>query len=250
MRKKIVAGNWKMNLSKSDATTLSKSVDHHPIHQDKVEVVLFAPLVYLDSLNALNLTNTKVGAQNFYPEKSGAYTGEVSVAHLEDLNVKTVLIGHSERRTIFGEDNALLKRKVDAALNQDFRLFFCCGEPENVRENQKQNEYVAQQLEESLFHIDENALSHVVIAYEPIWAIGTGKTASKEQANEMHQFIRQTVEARYGKNAAQNIQILYGGSCNAKNAHDLFSMSDIDGGLIGGASLIADDFIQIVNAAQ
>lgn len=239
-----------MNLSKSDATTLSKSVDHHPIHQDKVEVVLFAPLVYLDSLNALNLTNTKVGAQNFYPEKSGAYTGEVSVAHLEDLNVKTVLIGHSERRTIFGEDNALLKRKVDAALNQDFRLFFCCGEPENVRENQKQNEYVAQQLEESLFHIDENALSHVVIAYEPIWAIGTGKTASKEQANEMHQFIRQTVEARYGKNAAQNIQILYGGSCNAKNAHDLFSMSDIDGGLIGGASLIADDFIQIVNAAQ
>lgn len=250
MRKKIVAGNWKMNLNKAEALDLAKVLNDADFDTAKVDVLLFSPSVYLDALSGLNLNRVKLGAQNFYPADKGAFTGEIALSHLTDLKIQNVLVGHSERRILFGENHDFLKQKVDAALQSGMRVFFCCGEPENVRDADEQNDYVEKQLRDSLLHLSADQLNHVVIAYEPVWAIGTGKTASNEQANTMHGFIRDLVRTTHGDSSAEAMQILYGGSCNPANAQGLFEASDIDGGLIGGASLNVSDFSSIIAAAR
>ncbi len=252
MRKKIIAGNWKMNLTKKEALHLFGELELSVDSLAHAEICVFPPYVFLDALNVARNAGglLNIGAQNFYPAESGAFTGEISVNHLKDLGLNTVLIGHSERRAIFKEDADFLKQKVDAALKQNFTIFFCCGEPEEVREAGEHFAYVENQLNDALLHIDPENFNKVVIAYEPVWAIGTGKTASNEQANEMHQHIRALLRSRFGDSIADTTRILYGGSCNPSNAAGLFAMSDIDGGLIGGASLKASDFLAIINAAR
>jgi len=248
MRKKTVAGNWKMNLRKDDAIKLFGEIELRSEDvKDEVNILVFPPFIYLDSILTARNTDSriKVGAQNFYPADAGAYTGEVSVAQLKDLGVDAVLIGHSERREYFGETNAFLKQKVDAALSAGLTPVFCCGEPLAIRKAGTQEDYVQQQLEESLFHLDTTHFEKVIIAYEPIWAIGTGVTASKDEAEEMHSFIRSLVQLKYRQDAAHAITLLYGGSCNPANAAELFAMPNVDGGLIGGASLKAEDFLTI-----
>jgi triosephosphate isomerase len=246
MRKKIVAGNWKMNLTKSEALALYQSVDAQNT-ANEVELIVFPSTIYLDSLKQLNGA-LKIGVQNFHPAESGAFTGENSITQVKDLGAEYVLIGHSERRMYFNEDSDFLKEKVDAALQHDLNIIFCCGEPLSIREMKSQDYYVEQQLIESLFHLSNWAIESIVIAYEPIWAIGTGKTASNEQAEAMHKSIRGFIEKQYGKNTAEKISILYGGSCNASNASELFACENVDGGLIGGAALKANDFLQIANS--
>jgi triosephosphate isomerase len=194
--------------------------------------------------------NVFVAAQNCSNKLSGAFTGEVSVTMLQSMCVKYVVIGHSERREYFNESNELLAQKVDICLENKTTPIFCCGEPLEIRESATQNEYVAKQLSESLFHLTEDAISHVVIAYEPIWAIGTGKTASSDQAQEMHSFIRSHIASKYGAAIADSISILYGGSVKSANAVEIFGQPDVDGGLVGGASLIADEFVAIINALK
>jgi triosephosphate isomerase len=191
-----------------------------------------------------------VAAQNCSNKLSGAFTGEVSVTMLQSMCVKYVVIGHSERREYFNESNELLAQKVDICLENKTTPIFCCGEPLEIRESATQNEYVAKQLTESLFHLSEEAIAHVVIAYEPIWAIGTGKTASSEQAQEMHAYIRSHIASKYGQSIADSISILYGGSVKSANAVEIFSQPDVDGGLVGGASLIVDEFVAIINALK
>lgn len=246
MRQKIVAGNWKMNLSKSEAISLYQSVNaQHP--GEEVQLIVFPSSVYLDSLTSLQ-GNVPVGVQNFHPEEKGAFTGENSITQVKNLGAAYVLIGHSERRMHFNEDSAFLKEKVDSALRHDVNIIFCCGEPLSIREMNGQDYYVEQQLIESLFHLSPSSIERIVIAYEPIWAIGTGKTASTEQAESMHKSIRGFIEKQYGARTAEKISILYGGSCNASNASELFACENVDGGLIGGAALKAEDFIQIANS--
>jgi triosephosphate isomerase len=246
MRKKIVAGNWKMNLSKSEALALYQSVEaQNPANE--VELIVFPSAIYLDSLKKLE-GKLKIGVQNFHPAESGAFTGENSITQVKDLGAEYVLIGHSERRMYFNEDGAFLKEKVDAALQHDVKIIFCCGEPLSIREMNAQDYFVEQQLIESLFHLSNYAMERIIIAYEPIWAIGTGKTASSEQAEAMHAAIRGFIEKQYGKNTAEKISILYGGSCNASNASELFACENVDGGLIGGAALKANDFLQIAKS--
>jgi triosephosphate isomerase len=248
MRKKTVAGNWKMNLGKEQAIKLFGEIELRSEDvKDEVNLMVFPPFVYLDVLLTARNTDSRIriGAQNFYPADSGAFTGEVSIAQLKELGVDAVLIGHSERREHFGETNEFLKRKVDAALSAGLTPVFCCGEPLAVRKAGKQDDYVQQQLEESLFHLHVTQFEKVIIAYEPIWAIGTGMTATAEQAEEMHSFIRSLVQLKYRQDAAHAVTILYGGSCNASNAKELFAMPNVDGGLIGGASLKAEDFLAI-----
>lgn len=192
-------------------------------------------------------TKVNLGAQNISDKSSGAFTGEVSAEMLKSLQVRYVIVGHSERRQLFGENNELLQKKVDAVLTSKMTPIFCCGEPLEVREGNGQNEYVQKQIEESLFHLNaETVSSNLVIAYEPIWAIGTGKTASAEQAEDMHAFIRNIIEQKWGAEAAENVSILYGGSVKPDNAEELFSKENVDGGLIGGAALEADSFIGII----
>jgi triosephosphate isomerase len=246
MRKKIVAGNWKMNLSKSEALALYQSVEaQNPANE--VELIVFPSAIYLDSLKKLE-GKLKIGVQNFHPAESGAFTGENSITQVKDLGAEYVLIGHSERRMYFNEDGVFLKEKVDAALQHDVKIIFCCGEPLSIREMNAQDYFVEQQLIESLFHLSNYAMERIIIAYEPIWAIGTGKTASSEQAEAMHAAIRGFIEKQYGKNTAEKISILYGGSCNASNASELFACENVDGGLIGGAALKANDFLQIAKS--
>lgn len=245
MRKKIVAGNWKMNLSAGEAQELFKAVvamEPAP----GVQIAVFPPAIYIDRFLTGFPSSVRVGAQNGYPEPSGAFTGEISMQQLRDLGVHAVLIGHSERRMLFGETNELLKRKVDAAIANDLQPFFCCGEPLEIRESGKHVEFVKEQLESSLFHLSPEDFSKVVIAYEPIWAIGTGLTASTEQAEEMHAAIRRQIANAYGDQLAEATTILYGGSCNPSNAQALFACPNVDGGLIGGASLKQSDFAALV----
>ena len=194
--------------------------------------------------------NVFVAAQNCYSKKSGAYTGEVSVEMLQSIGIQYVVLGHSERREYFNESNQFLAEKLNICLEYHIQPIFCCGEPLNIRETNTQNEFVAEQLDESLFHLSAEQLQQVIIAYEPIWAIGTGKTASSAQAQEMHAFIRSQLAAKYGDAVANTISILYGGSVKASNAIELFSQPDVDGGLVGGASLIADEFAAIIHALK
>ncbi len=245
MRKNILAGNWKMNLSENEAIQLAKEVSE--INMSNVEVIIFPPVIYIPSIAKLGL-NLKFGAQNFYPKDKGAFTGEISINQLKDAGISYVLIGHSERRTILKEDNEFLKEKVNAALELDIHVIFCCGEELKIREQGVENEFVKSQLEESLFHLTGDQLKNITIAYEPIWAIGTGLTASKEQAEAMHLYIRETLAQKYTKDLAAEISILYGGSCNPSNASELFACPNVDGGLIGGAALKSTDFNSIANS--
>lgn len=248
MRKKIVAGNWKMNLTAKEASTLNEACENQ-IHQPKCDVYQFSPSLFIPELLKRN-GFIEIGAQNGHPEKNGAYTGEISMYQLQQSGVQSVLIGHSERRHIFNESDAFLKLKVDAALDHALTPFFCIGEQLQERENGQHEQTVIDQLRAGTFHLPAEMFRKLVIAYEPVWAIGTGKTASPQQANEMHEAIRNAIAAQYDEDIADNTSILYGGSCKPSNAEELFEMEHIDGGLIGGASLKADEFIQIVNTIK
>lgn len=243
MAQKIVAGNWKMNLVDGDAIELSGAIAQHD-HKD-VRVILFPPSLFVKSAAA---SGAEVGVQNFYTEPKGAFTGEISIDQCKSVGANIGLIGHSERREYFNETNAFLKQKVDAAIANDFGFIFCCGEPLEVREAGNELSFVKNQLEESLFHLSPDNISKAVIAYEPIWAIGTGKTASTEQAESMHASIRSWLIEKYSEEVAAAVPILYGGSCKPSNAQELFACPNIDGGLIGGASLVAEDFCAIIDA--
>ena len=213
------------------------------------EVIISAPYIHLASLVDLcKGTNVKVAAQNCHHKLSGAYTGEVSTAMLADLGLDYVIVGHSERRAFNAETNSLLAEKVDAALSQNLKVIYCFGETLEERKSNVHFDLVRTQITEGIFHLPAEQMTKVVLAYEPVWAIGTGETASSEQAQEMHAHIRQVITSKYGSEVAQNTSILYGGSCKPSNATDLFSQTDVDGGLIGGASLKATDFVSIIKA--
>ena len=252
MRQQIAAANWKMNLTYQQAEKLLDDVLGAKINLTKNQLTIFAvpfPYLILGNSEVAGSENYFVAAQNCYDKKSGAYTGEISVEMLESIGIKYCVLGHSERREYFGESNKMLADKINLCLQYEISPIFCCGEPLPVREQNGQNEYVRVQLEESLFHLKADDLKKIIIAYEPIWAIGTGKTATTEQAQEMHQYIRSVLAEKYGK-VADQISILYGGSVKANNAVELFACPDVDGGLVGGASLVADDFIQIIQALK
>ncbi|MGN7821137.1 triose-phosphate isomerase [Chitinophaga sp. 22536] len=249
MRKKIVAGNWKMNLTLAQGEQLINDILQTGLKlAEGQEVVVATPFPYLTKAKSLlkNYPGFFVAAQNCASEKSGAYTGEVSAEMLQSVGVDYVIIGHSERREYFQESNAILAKKVDQALAAGIKPIFCCGEPLQIRQAETQNAFVAKQLEESLFHLTAEQLKNVVIAYEPIWAIGTGLTASAAQAQDMHAFIRSQIANKFGREAALHLTILYGGSAKPGNAAELFANPDVDGGLIGGASLVASDFAAII----
>ena len=253
MRKNIVAGNWKMNLLAEEANDLANSIKRYleeNVIDSNIEVILAPPALYLDNLvNKTNhLPNLYIAAQNCYQAPKGAFTGEISASMLKSVGVKYVIIGHSERRLYFGEDNEILKQKISAVLENGLHPIFCCGEQESERDAGNHKAFVEGQLIDSLFHLSADEIAKCVIAYEPIWAIGTGKTASPEQAQEMHQFIRELIANQYDDIIANDITILYGGSCKPSNAKELFSQKDVDGGLIGGASLLADQFVAIIEA--
>ena len=251
MRKQIAAANWKMNLSLAQAETLLNELfADAPTLGAHQEAVFAVPAIYIPlALEKLaNKSNVFVAAQNCHQKESGAYTGEVSASMLQSLGVNYIIVGHSERREYFAESDALLAEKVNAILAIGSTPIFCCGEPLSIREATTQNAFVEAQLKNSLFHLSADAIVKVVIAYEPIWAIGTGKTASSAQAQEIHAYIRSCFAAKYGEAVANQISILYGGSVKASNAKEIFSQPDVDGGLVGGASLVASEFTAIINA--
>jgi triosephosphate isomerase len=254
MRKKIVAGNWKMNKTLEEANVLASEVMSMVEAEVKgdVGVIFCVPFPYLLPIKNLLGKNTRisVAAQNCSEHESGAYTGEVSAPMLKSLGIQYVILGHSERRQYFGEDGKLLAKKVDVAQKHGLTPIFCCGEPLDVREKNGHEALVKQQIEESLFHLDATAVQKVIIAYEPVWAIGTGKTATSQQAQDMHAVIRKHLASKYGQAVADNITIQYGGSVNAGNAKELFSCPDVDGGLVGGASLKSRDFTDIIKGMQ
>jgi len=248
MRKQIVAGNWKMNKNLQEGIDLCKSIIALTSEVTR-EVIISATYIHLASLVDLcKGTNVKVAAQNCHHKLSGAYTGEVSTAMLADLGLDYVIVGHSERRAFNAETNSLLAEKVDAALSQNLKVIYCFGETLEERKSNVHFDLVRTQITEGIFHLPAEQMTKVVLAYEPVWAIGTGETASSEQAQEMHAHIRQVITSKYGSEVAQNTSILYGGSCKPSNAADLFSQTDVDGGLIGGASLKATDFVSIIKA--
>lgn len=253
MRKKIAAANWKMNLRLEQGEALLDNILGRDISLQGHQHVVFAvPFPYLDMARkkVAGHKNYAVAAQNCYDKASGAFTGETSAEMLESMQIPFVVLGHSERREYFGESNEMLARKTDMVLSRGLTPIFCCGEALAIREENRQNAFVEQQLQESLFHLAADQVKKLVIAYEPIWAIGTGKTASAAQAQEMHAHIRKVLAVHYGQEVAENISILYGGSVNGGNAAELFSQADVDGGLVGGASLKADDFSLIIQALK
>lgn len=250
MRQKIVAGNWKMNKTLEEASILATEVIGMVAAEVKgdVKVIFCVPFPYLLPIKNIIGNNTRiaVAAQNCSEHEAGAYTGEVSAAMLKSIGVPYVILGHSERRQYFGEDGKLLAKRIDSTLKHDLTPIFCCGEPLEVREANGHEALIKKQIEESLFHLEADALKKIVIAYEPVWAIGTGKTASAQQAQEMHAVIRKHLATRYGQPVADTISILYGGSVNAANAKELFSCADVDGGLVGGASLKSREFTEVI----
>jgi len=253
MRKQIAAANWKMNLTATEASQLLSELIAIPHSLKAHQQAIFAvPAIYIPlTLEKLaNKPQLFVAAQNCHQKSNGAYTGEISAPMFASVGVKHIVLGHSERREYFAESDSLLAEKVNSVLAIDSTPIFCCGEPLAVRAADNQNEFVAAQLQNGLFHLSAVEIVKVVIAYEPIWAIGTGKTASSQQAQEIHAFIRSTLATKYGHEIAQEISILYGGSVKASNAKELFSQQDVDGGLVGGASLIATEFAAIINALK
>ncbi len=248
-RKQIVAGNWKMNMDYDAGRELTKAITDG-LKPSEALVILGTPYIHLRNVASFikDISNLKLAAQNCHQEASGAYTGEVSAGMLRSCGVDYVILGHSERREYFGETDTLIAKKIDAVLGQGMQPIYCCGEKLEVREKGGQNELVAEQVKTALFHLEAADLKKVIIAYEPVWAIGTGKTASPEQAQEMHAHIRQLLSGQYGAEVADQISILYGGSVKPGNAKELFQNADVDGGLIGGASLKAKDFIAIIES--
>ena len=248
MRKEIVAGNWKMNKNLQQGKELCNSILNQLETLNK-EVILAVPHTHLTVLAELiKGSDLKLAAQNCHHELSGAYTGEISASMLAEIGADYVILGHSERRLYNNEGNNLLRKKVNAALSQNLKVIFCCGETLDDRNSEVHFDLVNKQIVEGIFHLNAEAIKNIVIAYEPIWAIGTGETATSAQAQEMHAHIRNVITNQYGAELAHDISILYGGSCNANNAQELFAQTDVDGGLIGGASLYAEDFISIINA--
>ncbi len=248
MRSKIVAGNWKMNnnLEETEALLSELSAKLPDTH---AEVIVAPTYVNLTTAQRnLQSSTIKVAAQNMHFAENGAYTGEISADMLLNIHVDTVILGHSERRSYFGEDDELLSKKVKAALNKDMKIIFCFGEELGERKSGNHFAVVESQLKNALFDLDNNAWANIVLAYEPVWAIGTGETASPEQAQEMHAFIRKTIAEAFNNEIADGVSILYGGSVKPSNAEDIFGKPDVDGGLIGGASLKADDFVSIIRA--
>lgn len=253
MRKQIAAANWKMNLTFQQGEKLLDDILGAKISLASHQKALFAvpfPYLLMTRSEVANEKNFYAAAQNCYNKKAGAFTGEISVEMLHSIGINYCIIGHSERREYFNESNAVLAEKVNLCLESFITPLFCCGEALSVREAGTQNEFVANQLKESLFHLSADQLKNVVIAYEPIWAIGTGKTATTAQAQEMHAYLRSVLAAQYGQAVADEISILYGGSVKANNAKELFSSPDVDGGLVGGASLVAAEFIEIIKALK
>ena len=248
MRKQIVTGNWKMNTTLQEGIDLAKSVNEMNQQVDgDVEVIVAPPFIHLSEVSRV-LTGVGLSAQDCAAEAKGAFTGEISAGMVRSAGAEYVIIGHSERRTIFGEDNAMLNKKVIMALGNGLIPIFCCGEVLEERESSKLFEVVKTQIEIALFGLDAGDMGKIIIAYEPVWAIGTGVVATPEQAQEMHAYIRQLVRDRFGDAIAEDLTILYGGSCKPSNAGVLFANPDVDGGLIGGASLNAEDFIAIVQS--
>ncbi|GAA3952773.1 triose-phosphate isomerase [Hymenobacter algoricola] len=253
MRKNLVAGNWKMNMTYQDGLALVSEITNMVADEatgSSVEVVLCPPFPFLHSVGKLLPAGGPIhlGAQNCHQKESGAYTGEVSARMLQSVGVEYVILGHSERRQYFHEDDALLSQKLKAALAAGLKPIFCVGETLDTREADETFSHLEKQLKDGLFHLSNEEFDQVTIAYEPIWAIGTGKTATSAQAQEVHAFIREQVARAYDAAAAQNTTILYGGSANAQNARELFSQPDVDGGLIGGAALKSRDFTEIIKS--
>ena len=253
MRTQIAAANWKMNLTFQQGEKLLDEILAAEIRlKDHQKAIFSVPYPYLTMARSevSEEKNYYAAAQNCYHKKSGAFTGEVSVEMLHSLNINYCVIGHSERREYFAETNAILAEKLNLCLESFITPIFCCGEALAIREVGTQNEFVAQQLSESLFHLNADQIKKIVIAYEPIWAIGTGKTATTDQAQEMHAHIRSIIAGQYGNSIANEVPILYGGSVKANNAKELFSCPDVDGGLVGGASLVSKDFIEIIRSLK
>ena len=251
MRKQIVAGNWKMNKNLQEGIALAKAINEYFTNKpaEKADVILCTPFIHLSSMAGIvNAKRLSFGAQNCASEVSGAYTGEVSAEMIKSTGAKYVILGHSERRSYYHEDNALLNKKTVLALQTGLKVIFCCGEVKEERVAEKHFDVVKVQLEEGILNLPAEEMKNIVIAYEPVWAIGTGLTATPDQAQEMHNFIRNLVEKHYGKKVANDMTILYGGSCKPSNAKEIFSKPDVDGGLIGGAALKAEDFSAIVEA--
>lgn len=251
MRKNIVAGNWKMNTTVPEGVKLAKEVNDAVAAAGKLkcEVVIGVPFTHLTAVRqVIDISKVGLAAENCAAQASGAYTGEVSASMVASTGANYVILGHSERRDYFKETPEMLKEKVDLALANGLKVIFCCGESLELRENGTYEDYIKCEISDSLFHLSPEAFKNIVIAYEPIWAIGTGKTATSDQAEEVHASIRALVAELYGQKAADDTTILYGGSCKPANAPELFAKPNIDGGLIGGASLKADSFMGIVMA--
>ena len=250
MRKKIVAGNWKMNTTLQEGVALAKAVNEAlKDATPKCDVIIEVPFTHLASINAvIDQNKLGLGAENCADHKSGAYTGEVSASMVSSTGATYVILGHSERRQYYGETSETLKEKVALAFENQLTPIFCIGEVLEERENGTYHEVVKKQIEDALFHLSADDFSKIILAYEPVWAIGTGKTATDDQAEDMHAYIRSVIADRYGKEVAENTSILYGGSCKPSNAAQLFAKPDVDGGLIGGASLDSASFMGIVNA--
>ena len=253
MRKQIAAANWKMNLTFQQGEKLLDDILGADINLDAHQFAIFAvpaPYLLMARSEMEEEQNYYAAAQNCYHKKSGAFTGEISAEMIHSLGIKYCVIGHSERREYFHETNSNLADKINLCLENFIIPIFCCGEPLDIREAGTQNDFVSAQLKESLFHLSAEKIKGIVSAYEPIWAIGTGKTASTEQAQEIHKYLRSVIAAQYDEEVANEIPILYGGSVKANNAGELFSCPDVDGGLVGGASLAAADFIEIIKALK
>lgn len=248
MRKHIVAGNWKMNNDLAQTETLISELKQQS-KTSNAEVMIAPTFTNLwQAFQSTRQDDIEVIAQNMHFAENGAYTGEVSASMLKSIGIKTVILGHSERRAYFNETDESLAKKVDAALKNDMRIIFCFGEELSDRKAGNEEAVVESQIKNALFHLEASAFKHIVLAYEPVWAIGTGETASPEQAQDMHAFIRTTLKSKYGETVANDMTILYGGSVKPNNAKEIFSKPDVDGGLIGGAALKAEDFYAIVNA--
>lgn len=251
MRKNIVAANWKMNKTLAEAHDFINGLirwDGAEHLSEQKNVIIAAPYIYLHELESIirDIPHVYIAAQNCHHEQKGAYTGEISAEQIQSIGVTHVIVGHSERRQYFGETDKEILQKIQNILFCNMTPVFCCGEPLSERESDTYKEYIRKQLEKTIFQLSAGDVSKIIVAYEPIWAIGTGKTASSEQAQEVHQFIRAVIADKFGTDIAEQIPVLYGGSCNAQNALSLFSQTDVDGGLIGGASLKIKEFEQII----
>jgi len=249
MRSKIVAGNWKMNKSYQEGLQLFSEIETLLAKQpsSNAKAIVIPSFIFMADF-AKQAKNVAVGAQNCASEQSGAYTGEVSALMLKSVGAEYVIVGHSERRSYYAETNAVLAKKTEQALQNSMTPIFCIGETLEQRNSNKHLDIIKQQLSEGVFHLSAEQFKKTVLAYEPVWAIGTGVTATSAQAQEIHAFIRKTIKEKYNEEIAESCSILYGGSCNAQNAKELFACPDVDGGLIGGASLKAEDFVKIIHS--